>query len=99
MVVAPLIPARRRQRQVELSEFETSLVHRVISRTAGNVSQRNPALKNKNKQTNKRKKIRREKENMGHISIFSTAIEVLRQKDCWRLRPTYIYIKCHARKN
>jgi hypothetical protein len=40
----PLIPALRRQRQVNLSEFEASKVYRVGSRAARTIIQRNPAL-------------------------------------------------------
>jgi hypothetical protein len=40
----PLIPALRRQRPWELSEFKASLVYRVSSRTA-RVTQRNPVSK------------------------------------------------------
>ena len=40
----PLIPALRRQRQVDLCEFEASLVYRVSSRTA-RATQRNPVKK------------------------------------------------------
>ena len=43
----PLIPALARQRQVDLWEFEASLVYKVSSRTARAVKQRNPVLKNK----------------------------------------------------
>ena len=42
----PLIPALRRQREVDISEFEASLVYRVSSRTA-RATQRNPVSKNK----------------------------------------------------
>jgi hypothetical protein len=49
MVATHLIPALVRQRQVDLSEFEASLVYRVSSRTA-RATQRNPVLK-KNKTT------------------------------------------------
>ena len=42
----PLIPAFGRQRQVDLCEFEASLVYRVSSRT-DRVTQRNSVLKNK----------------------------------------------------
>ena len=49
----PLIPVRGRQRQVELYEFEASLVSGRSSRTA-RTRQRNPVLKNKT-QTNKTK--------------------------------------------
>jgi hypothetical protein len=52
----PLIPALGRQRQRQaISEFEASLVYKVSSRTA-RATQRNPVLKNnnKNKQTNKK---------------------------------------------
>ena len=45
----PLIPALRRKRQVDLSEFEASLVYKVSSRTARAATQRNPVLKNKQK--------------------------------------------------
>ena len=38
----PLIPELRRQRQVDLSEFEASLVYIASSRTA-KAAQRNPA--------------------------------------------------------
>ena len=41
----PLIPALRRQRQVDLCEFEASLVYRASSRTVRAVTQRNPVLK------------------------------------------------------
>jgi len=37
----PLISAPRRQRQVDLCEFKSTLVNRVSSRTARAVSQRN----------------------------------------------------------
>ena len=47
----PLIPALWRQRQVDLCEFEASLIYRVSSRTA-KVTQRNTFSNNKNK-TNK----------------------------------------------
>ena len=40
----PLIPALRRQRQVDLCEFEASLVYRARSRA---VTQRNPVSKKK----------------------------------------------------
>ena len=55
----PLIPALGRQRQVDLSEFEASLVYIASSRTARTVKQRNPVLKNQ--KTNKQK-TEREKE-------------------------------------
>jgi hypothetical protein len=44
----PLIPALRRQRWVDLCEFEASLVYGVGSRTA-KATQRNPVSKNKAK--------------------------------------------------
>ena len=40
----PVIPAHRRQRQVDLCEFQSSLVYRVSSR-ADRTTQRNPILK------------------------------------------------------
>jgi hypothetical protein len=50
----PLIPALRRQRCRQISEFQFSLDYKVSSRTA-RANQRNPVSKNKetNKQTNK----------------------------------------------
>ena len=48
----PLIPALRRQRGRQISEFEFSLDYKVSSRTA-RAKQRNPV--SKNKQTNKQK--------------------------------------------
>jgi capsid protein len=50
----PLIPALGRESQVDLCEFEASLVYRVSSRTA-RATQRNPVLKNKTKQKKERK--------------------------------------------
>jgi hypothetical protein len=47
----PLLPAFRRQRQVDLCGFEDILVYRVSSRTV-RATQRNPVSKT-NKQTNK----------------------------------------------
>jgi hypothetical protein len=44
--VAPLIPAFRRQRLVDLCELEASLIYRATSRTA-KATQRNPVLKEK----------------------------------------------------
>ena len=46
-VVAPLIPALRRQRQVDLCEFEASLVYGASSRT-GSVATEKPCLKKTN---------------------------------------------------
>ena len=48
----PLIPALRRQRQLDLCEFEASLVYRVSSSTV-KATQRNVVSKQTNKQTNK----------------------------------------------
>ena len=45
----PLIPALRRQMQVDRYEFEASLVYRTSSRTARTVIQRNPVSKKQNK--------------------------------------------------
>ena len=50
--LTPLVPALRRQRQVDLWEFEASLVYKANSKTARTVSQRKPCLKETNK-TNK----------------------------------------------
>ena len=40
-----LIPALRRQRQMDLCEFKTNLVNRASSRTARDVTQRNPVFR------------------------------------------------------
>ena len=45
----PLIPALGRQRQVELSEFEVSLVYKASFRTAKAVTQKNLVLKHPRK--------------------------------------------------
>jgi hypothetical protein len=55
-----LIPVLRRQRQVELWEFEASLVCRVSSRTA-RATQRNPVLKNRKEERKKGRKEERKK--------------------------------------
>ena len=44
----PLIPALKREGQVDLCEFELSLVYRVSSKTARTI-QRNPVSKNQKK--------------------------------------------------
>ena len=41
----PLIPALRRQRQVDVCESEASLVYRASSRTGSKATRRNPVLK------------------------------------------------------
>ena len=46
----PLLPAIRRQKQMDLFEFETSLVYRVSSKTA-RTTQRNPVSKNNKTKT------------------------------------------------
>ena len=51
----PLIPAFRRQRQANLSEFEANLVYRESSGIA-RVTHRNPVSKKPKKQTNKKYK-------------------------------------------
>ena len=50
----PLIPALRRQRQVDLCEFEASVVYKAISRTARTVTQRNLVFKNQNQTKTKK---------------------------------------------
>ena len=45
----PLIPVLRRQRQVDLCAFKAILVCRVHSRTDSKTTQRNPVLKEKEK--------------------------------------------------
>ena len=61
----PLIPVFGRQRQVDLHEFEASLVYRVSSRRA-RATQRNTVLKKQKPKTNKKKK---EKERKGKKRI------------------------------
>ena len=52
----PLIPALGRQRQVDLCEFEASLVSRASARIGSKATQRNPVSKKQtNKQTNKQR--------------------------------------------
>ena len=51
---APLIPALGRQRRVDLSEFEVSLVYRTSS---GIVKQRNPVSKQINKKPKLKQKL------------------------------------------
>ena len=46
-----MIPALRRQRQVDLCEFEASLVYKASSRTARAVTQRNPVLEKNGRKT------------------------------------------------
>ena len=46
----PLILTLERQRQVDLSEFEVSLVYKESSRIARTATQRNPLSKNKQQQ-------------------------------------------------
>ena len=46
----PLIPALRWQRQVDLCEFEASLVYRPSSRTDSKATQRYPVSKNQNRE-------------------------------------------------
>ena len=48
----PVIPALGRQRQVDLFEFEASLVYRTSSRTVRAVTQRNPVSKKQQQQKN-----------------------------------------------
>jgi 3-polyprenyl-4-hydroxybenzoate decarboxylase len=50
-----LIPAFRRQRQVDLCEFQASLIYTVNSRTARAI-QRNPVSKKKKKERKKERK-------------------------------------------
>ena len=58
----PVIPALGRKRQVDLCEFEASLVYNVSSRTARDVTQRNPDLK--------KQKANREKVSAGHNQFY-----------------------------
>ena len=61
----PLIPALGRQRQLDLSEFKASLVHRVSSRTV-KATQRNPILKNERERERKKE---RERTNLLSVQI------------------------------
>lgn len=49
----PLVPALRKQRQVDLCEFEASLVYKVSSRTA-KATQRHPVLEKRKEKQNGR---------------------------------------------
>ena len=61
----PLIPALGRQRQIDLCEFEASLVYKASSRTARAVTTKNPVSKNKTKEGGEhRQKIDRQAERM-----------------------------------
>ena len=51
-----LIPALRRQKQVNLSEFKARLFYKASPRTARTITQRNPVSKNKTKQTKTERK-------------------------------------------
>ena len=52
----PLIPALGRQRQVDLCEFEVSLVSRASARIGSKSTQRNPVSKKKKKRKEKKRK-------------------------------------------
>jgi hypothetical protein len=56
---APLIPTRRRLRLADLCKIKASLVYRVSSRTA-RATQRNPALKKRERERERRKEGRKE---------------------------------------
>jgi len=69
-----LIPALRRQRQVELCEFEASLVYRVSSRTA-RAAHRHPVSKT-NQPTNQTTTTTKTKtKNQMHISTDAKALK------------------------
>ena len=51
-----LIPAPERQRQVDLCEFEASLVYKASSRTGRTVTQRSPITREKKKEERKKRK-------------------------------------------
>ena len=75
----PLFPALRRQRQVDLFEFEASLVYRASSRTA-RTTQRHPVSKNKQKR--KRKKERKilhniREDNISHYKLTTNMLVIL----------------------
>ena len=55
----PLMLALKRRRQVDIFEFETSVVYRASSRTGSKATERNPLLKSQRK---KRKEGRKEGE-------------------------------------
>ena len=61
----PLIPALRRQRQMDLCQFKASLIYRVSSRTARAI-QRSPVLKKK-----KYEKKRKEKKPLCHRNMLN----------------------------
>ena len=56
VVHTPLIEALGRQKQVDLCEFEVSLVYRVNSRTSRVVRQRVPGSKRKKEREKKRER-------------------------------------------
>jgi hypothetical protein len=56
----PLIPARGRQRQVDLYECRASLVYRVTSRTARTTQRRSHLKKEKKKKKKERNPIKNE---------------------------------------
>ena len=56
VVHTPLIEALGRQKQVDLCEFEVSLVCRVNSRTSRAVTQRDPGSKRKKEREKKRER-------------------------------------------
>ena len=53
---APLMPALRGMRQVDLFEFKTSMVYRMSSRVA-RATQRNPVFKSNRKKRRKKKNL------------------------------------------
>ena len=62
-------PSTQRERQVDLCEFEASLVYRVRARTGSQATERNPVSNNqktKQKNTNKQTKTRKDKQ--GEVS-------------------------------
>jgi hypothetical protein len=73
-----LIPAVGRQRQVDFSEFEASLVYKVSSRTATAI-QRNPVLEKPNQKSKKAKtktKTTKNKERKA-LSVYSKGQHIL----------------------
>ena len=90
----PLIPALGRQRQVDLNEFEASLVYKASSRTARTVTHRNPlsqkqnktktlSLKNKTKQKQKQTNKKKNKTQIHRVLKSISALKT--RQDRWKL--------------
>ena len=68
----PLIPAHRRQRQVNLCEFEASLGYRVSSRTGYKATQRNLVSKIKKKKKKTKTAAHTNAAHLYIVNLFAT---------------------------